>query len=118
MRRSITIALAALAVLAGCGGGTSASASRSTTTTFALSTTPPTYQPYIPPAPSTAAHPVASRNCPRGDYLNSRGDDICNPYPSATQPTGATAQCVDGWWSFSESRSGTCSGHGGVGRWL
>jgi hypothetical protein len=29
-------------------------------------------------------------------------------------PAGATAQCADGTYSFSQHRSGTCSHHGGV----
>jgi len=29
-----------------------------------------------------------------------------------------TAQCRDGTYSYSETRSGTCSSHGGVARWL
>jgi hypothetical protein len=29
-----------------------------------------------------------------------------------------TAVCKDGWQSRSTSRSGTCSGHGGVATWL
>jgi hypothetical protein len=29
-----------------------------------------------------------------------------------------TALCVDGTYSYSQSRSGTCSGHGGVKTWL
>jgi hypothetical protein len=33
-------------------------------------------------------------------------------------PKGATAQCRDGTFSFSRTRSGTCSHHGGVARWL
>jgi hypothetical protein len=33
-------------------------------------------------------------------------------------PAGATAQCQDGTYSFSQHRQGTCSGHGGVSRWL
>jgi hypothetical protein len=33
-------------------------------------------------------------------------------------PPGATAQCRDGTYSFSQSRSGTCSHHGGVATWL
>jgi len=33
-------------------------------------------------------------------------------------PAGATAQCRDGSYSFSQHRSGTCSHHGGVARWL
>jgi hypothetical protein len=43
--------------------------------------------------------------------------------PAATQqpspaPTGATALCRDGTYSFSRHRSGTCSHHGGVATWL
>lgn len=33
-------------------------------------------------------------------------------------PVGATARCVDGTYSFSQTRSGTCSHHGGVMQWL
>jgi hypothetical protein len=33
-------------------------------------------------------------------------------------PPGATARCRDGTYSFSQHRSGTCSHHGGVARWL
>ena len=35
-----------------------------------------------------------------------------------TPPTGATARCRDGTYSFSRHRSGTCSHHGGVATWL
>jgi hypothetical protein len=33
-------------------------------------------------------------------------------------PPGATALCNDGTYSFSQTRSGTCSHHGGVAQWL
>ena len=33
-------------------------------------------------------------------------------------PVGATAQCRDGTYSYSQTRSGTCSRHGGVSSWL
>jgi len=33
-------------------------------------------------------------------------------------PTGATALCRDGTYSYSKHRSGTCSHHGGVRKWL
>jgi hypothetical protein len=33
-------------------------------------------------------------------------------------PPGATAQCRDGTYSFSQHHSGTCSHHGGVATWL
>lgn len=53
-------------------------------------------------------------------YVNSKG--IWVPSPSRTSdgraPSGATAQCRDGTFSFSLSRRGTCSHHGGVQRWL
>ena len=64
-----------------------------------------------PPAP-------APTNCPNGTYTNSEGNSVCRPYESPGAPAGATAQCKDGTWSFSQNRSGTCSGHGGVSRWL
>lgn len=40
--------------------------------------------------------------------------------PKATNsaPNGATAQCKDGSYSFSQNRKGTCSHHGGVASWL
>src|SRR5712691_10637126 len=33
-------------------------------------------------------------------------------------PPGATAQCRDGTYSYSQHHSGTCSHHGGVAVWL
>jgi hypothetical protein len=33
-------------------------------------------------------------------------------------PQGATAQCKNGTYSFSKTRSGTCSRNGGVKEWL
>lgn len=35
-----------------------------------------------------------------------------------THPLGATARCKDGTYSYSSTRSGTCSHHGGVSAWL
>ncbi|CAI3128361.1 DUF3761 domain-containing protein [Acinetobacter baumannii] len=51
-------------------------------------------------------------------YKNVDGNYISSPKKSKTQPTGATAKCRDGTWSFSQNRRGTCSGHGGVAAWL
>ena len=39
-----------------------------------------------------------------------------DPY-AAAKAAGASAVCADGSWSFSKTRSGTCSGHGGVHWW-
>src|SRR5947199_2229063 len=36
----------------------------------------------------------------------------------ASAPPGATAQCRDGSYSYSQHHSGTCSHHGGVAVWL
>lgn len=51
-------------------------------------------------------------------YTNSLGQRVQSPtyYPFA--PQGATARCVDGTYSFSKNRRGTCSHHGGVAQWL
>jgi hypothetical protein len=57
--------------------------------------------------------------CTNGTYVNSAGNTVCKPEERETgPPAGATAECSDGTYSFSESRSGTCSSHGGVARWL
>ena len=51
-------------------------------------------------------------------YTNARGHHVRSPVRSRSVPAGATAECNDGTYSFSESRRGTCSHHGGVRRWL
>ena len=46
---------------------------------------------------------------------------VAAPTPTTSTPppsSGPTAQCKDGTFSYSKSRSGTCSGHGGVARWI
>lgn len=57
-------------------------------------------------------------SCPVGYYRNSAGHCVHRPVQSQRPPAGATAQCRDGTYSFSQSRRGTCSHHGGVARWL
>ena len=52
-------------------------------------------------------------------YTNSDGRQIHSPaYSSGGPPAGATALCAGGTYSFSRHRSGTCSHHGGVAKWL
>lgn len=53
-------------------------------------------------------------------YTNSKGQKVQSPTRTADNqpPVGATAQCRDGTFSFSQSRRGTCSHHGGVAKWL
>ena len=58
-------------------------------------------------------------NCTdNGTYVNSKGQTVKRPENCSTAPEGATAQCRDGTYSFSRSRRGTCSHHGGVAKWL
>ena len=70
-------------------------------------------------APRQQARPAIPSSSGKG-YRNSQGVHI--PSPTRTEngrpPAGATAQCRDGSYSFSQSRRGTCSHHGGVARWL
>jgi len=77
---------------------------------------------YVAPDPTPTPTPVSSSptNCTNGTYVNSAGNTVCSPEPDTGggAPAGATAQCRDGSYSFSQSRSGTCSHHGGVATWL
>jgi len=51
-------------------------------------------------------------------YTNSNGNTVHSPAYSNSVPSGASARCRDGTYSFSQSRRGTCSHHGGVASWL
>ncbi len=68
------------------------------------------------PTPKTITS--APTYCLNGTYVNSVGNTVCRPEQAPSTPAGATAICRDGSYSFSQSRSGTCSHHGGVSRWL
>lgn len=82
-------------------------------------TTPPVTQvttvgTYVAPPPA----PAEPTSCINGSYVNSAGNSVCRPAASDSAPPGATAKCGDGTYSFSQSRRGTCSSHGGVAIWL
>lgn len=62
--------------------------------------------------------PVAVPQSPVKTYTNSAGNEVQSPTYYNSAPAGATAQCGDGTYSFSQSRRGTCSHHGGVAEWL
>jgi hypothetical protein len=51
-------------------------------------------------------------------YTNTAGNTVHSPAYSNSVPAGASARCRDGTYSFSQSRRGTCSHHGGVASWL
>jgi len=92
------------------------------TATEAPTNTPteiPTLTPTIFIAPtSTSAQTGGLSN--DNYYINSQGNSVHSPASStdSSVPAGATAQCADGTYSFSQSRRGTCSHHGGVASWL
>jgi hypothetical protein len=86
-------------------------------------TSSPSYSSPSSPAaarPSTPASTPAVGGTSSSDYYtNSRGARVQRPtFSENGPPAGATAQCRDGSYSFSQSRRGTCSHHGGVSRWL
>jgi hypothetical protein len=72
----------------------------------------------------SATNPATKPNKPKpnctsnGTYVNSKGQTVPRPENCSSQPQGATAQCRDGTYSFSQSRRGTCAHHGGVAKWL
>jgi hypothetical protein len=76
------------------------------------------------PIPSLVNEPAAaearssSGTCGLDSYINSRGHCVHRPVRANSAPAGASARCRDGTYSFSESRRGTCSHHGGVAEWL
>jgi len=73
---------------------------------------PPSPSPMPSPTPSPSPKAVATSAPPPPAPTPPPQD----PYAAATA-AGATAVCADGTWSFSKTRSGTCSGHGGVHWW-
>ncbi|TQS41124.1 DUF3761 domain-containing protein [Cryptosporangium phraense] len=77
---------------------------------------PPTKRP-APGRTTAAARPPADdySACGGDYYVNSNGNCVHRP---GSEPARASAQCEDGSYSYSQHRQGTCSGHGGVRRWL
>ena len=72
-------------------------------------------QPSSPPPPQQPQQQTCTDN---GTYVNSKGETVKRPENCSAAPKGATAQCRDGSYSFSHSRSGACSHHGGIAKWL
>jgi len=71
-----------------------------------------------PPHPTQQQQKSQPRCADNGTYVNSNGETVKRPENCTAAPQGATAQCRDGSYSFSQSRRGTCSHHGGVAKWL
>jgi uncharacterized protein DUF3761 len=59
------------------------------------------------------ASPAASADECGSGYYWSKAHSTCVERPDSN-PVGAVAQCADGRYSHSESRTGTCSENGGI----
>lgn len=81
---------------------------------------PPERTPITAPAEPTKAEPNEADLQTHGHYRSKAGQDVHSPAKSVDGKVlaGASAKCRDGSYSFSRSRRGTCSGHGGVAAWL
>jgi hypothetical protein len=90
--RRILLLLALVAALAAAGGSTANAVTHTVSSA----------------APSSTA-------CKNGYYKNVSGRCVHRP---SSDPSGATAKCRDGSYSYSLHASGTCSHHGGVARWI
>ena len=67
----------------------------------------------------TRNKPATKRACPWLAVLAVLAAGLASSASGASPPPpGATAQCRDGTYSYSQHHSGTCSHHGGVARWL
>jgi serine/threonine protein kinase, bacterial len=66
------------------------------------------------PSPTPSPSPVAAATAAPAPVVAPPPPQ--DPYAAATA-AGASAVCADGTWSYSKSRSGTCSSHGGVHWW-
>jgi hypothetical protein len=85
----------------------------------------PSYAQLVPPstAPISApkkAEPNEADLQTHGHYKNKSGQEVHSPAKSVDDkiPTGASAKCRDGSYSFSKNHRGTCSHHGGVAGWM
>lgn len=117
-RYILPIAFFALIAISGTSDSPSSSSSSSIQTSASAVSVPnvPTLR-FIEPNQETAPAqvvPLSNDN----HYTNSVGNTVHSPAYAPSVPAGASAQCRDGTYSFSQSRRGTCSHHGGVARWL
>ena len=73
----------------------------------------PTAKPSATPSPAPTDAPSEPAVTPKPVAPEPTPTDA----EAAAKAAGATAICADGTWSYSPTRSGTCSGHGGVHWW-
>lgn len=68
------------------------------------------------PIPAASSSP-SSNSTPTTTVSSSPTPTPTNSSPTNSWPADSTAKCKDGTYSYSKTRSGTCSGHGGVAQW-
>ncbi len=92
----------------------SSNSTPATTSTYTPTVQSPTTN--VQYAPAATSDKLSNNN----SYVNTSGNTVHSPAYSNDNsvPAGASAQCRDGTYSFSQSRRGTCSHHGGVASWL
>ena len=126
-RYIIPIAFFGLIVLLGAFGDSSSQTRSVQDSTAAINSFNTAQVSQVAPSPSVPVNQIApnqpepSEQTPLSNdnyYTNSAGNTVHSPAYAPSIPAGATAQCRDGTYSFSQSRRGTCSHHGGVARWL
>lgn len=73
-------------------------------------------KPAAPEVVKVAPKPTTKNaiDCGEDYYRNVDGNCVHRP---SDNPSGASARCRDGSYSYSQNRRGTCSGHGGVATW-
>jgi serine/threonine-protein kinase len=76
----------------------------------AVATSKATGAPAVAPVPLAAPKPKVTA-APKSTVVGSGAADDKNP-------AGAIAQCKDGMYSHAKNRTGACSRHGGVARWM
>ena len=78
--------------------------------------------PQVTPVPTSLHRVAPDENALQSHehYRNKDGQIVHSPAKTLNDqiPSGASAKCRDGTYSFSQNRRGTCSSHGGVGSWL
>jgi hypothetical protein len=113
-------------------GSSSTASTQSTQSSIAIPTstqeliatpTPEVYQPktvQVQPYAPQPENPQQEGLDNNNTYVNSQGNSVHSPANTVdgSVPAGASAQCGDGTYSFSQSRRGTCSHHDGVASWL
>ncbi len=87
-----------------------------TNTPAATATLAPTSTP-LPPVPTATSVPPQQQAPQQAQPTEPPAQVQPSPVPQGA-PSGATALCNDGTYSYSQHRSGTCSHHGGVAQWI